>query len=81
VITVYSKDQCPKCVKAKELLHRKGVRYVEIDIEADEEAKVFLVSQGFQSLPQIEADGIFLEGGLAGLVSQSEDFFDQHKVS
>jgi hypothetical protein len=53
---------------------------VEIDIEADEEAKVFLVSQGFQSLPQIDADGIFLEGGLAGLVSQSEEFFDQHKV-
>jgi len=39
VITIYSKDQCPKCVKAKELLARKAVVYVEINIEADDEDK------------------------------------------
>jgi len=81
VITIYSKSQCPNCVRAKELLTRKGVRYVEINIEADDEAKIFLVDQGFRSVPQINVDGVFLEGGLAGLTNKSEDFFAAHKAN
>lgn len=80
MITVYSKSQCPNCVRAKNLLSNKGVRFVEIDIEADDEAKVFLVDQGFRSVPQINVDGVFLEGGLAGLTNKSEDFFEGHKA-
>lgn len=80
MITVYSKDQCPKCVQAKDLLTRKGVSYVDINIEADEEAKLFLVARGFKSVPQICVDGVFLDGGLSGLAEQSAEFFDHHKV-
>ena len=80
MITVYSKSQCPNCVRAKDLLSNKGVRFVEIDIEADDEAKVFLVDQGFRSVPQINVDGVFLEGGLAGLTNKSEGFFESHKA-
>ncbi len=80
MITVYSKSQCPNCVRAKELLTRKGVRYVEVNIEADDEAKVFLVDQGFRSVPQINVDGVFLEGGLDGLTNKSEDFFEAHRA-
>lgn len=80
MITIYSKSQCPNCVRAKELLTRKGVRYVEVNIEADDEAKVFLVDQGFRSVPQINVDGVFLEGGLDGLTNKSEDFFEAHRA-
>lgn len=80
MITVYSKDQCPKCVKAKELLARKAVVYVDINIETDDEAKLFLVSRGFRSVPQIEVDGVFLDGGLVGLAEQSEEFFQAHRA-
>lgn len=80
MITIYSKDECPKCVKAKELLARKAVVYVEINIEADDEAKLFLVNRGFRSVPQIEVDGVFIDGGLIGLAGQSEEFFDAHRA-
>jgi len=80
MITIYSKDQCPKCVQAKELLSKKGVSYVDINIEADQEAKVFLVARGFRSVPQIKVDGVFLDGGLAGLAAQSEAFFELHRA-
>jgi glutaredoxin len=80
VITIYSKEQCPKCVQAKELLNGKGVTFVDINIEADEEAKIFLVSRGFRSVPQIYVDGVFLDGGLPTLAQQSEDFFNQHRA-
>ena len=80
MITIYSKEQCPKCVQAKDLLIGKGVTFVDIDIEADEEAKIFLVSRGFRSVPQINVNGVFLDGGLSTLVQQSDDFFDLHKA-
>jgi glutaredoxin len=67
-------------VKAKELLARKAVVYVDINIETDDEAKLFLVSRGFRSVPQIEVDGVFLDGGLVGLAEQSEEFFQAHRA-
>ena len=81
MITVYSKSACPNCVRAKDLLTRKGVSYVEINIEADDEAKLFLVNNGFRSVPQIYVDGVFLDGGLTGLVNQSEEFFEAQKAN
>jgi glutaredoxin len=68
-------------VQAKDLLVRKGVPYIDINIEADEEAKLFLVARGFKSVPQINVDGVFLEGGLAGLAEQSAEFFAAHKTA
>ena len=81
MITVYSKSQRPNCVRAKDLLTKKGVRYAEINIEADDEAKMFLVNNGFRSVPQIYVDGVFLDDGLTGLVNQCDDFFDAHKAN
>ncbi len=80
MITVYSKSQCPNCVRAKDLLTRKGVKYVEINIELDGDARKFLVDHGFKSVPQISVDGVFLDGGLTGLANQSDDFFEAHKT-
>lgn len=81
MITIYSKDECPKCVQAKELLNRKGITFIDINIEADEEAKLFLVARGFKSVPQIYVDGVFLDGGLTGLAQQSAEFFEAHKTA
>jgi glutaredoxin len=81
VITVFSKSQCPNCVRAKDLLTRKGVRYIEINIEADSEAKLFLVNHGFKSVPQIYVDGVFLDDGLTGLANQCDAFFEAHKAN
>ena len=80
MITVYSKSSCPNCDRAKDLLTRMGSSYVVVDIEADDEAKLFLVNNGFRSVPQIFVDGVFLDGGLSGLTKQPEEFFEAHKA-
>ncbi len=58
-ITVYSKDYCPYCVKAKALLKRKGVAFSEIDITYDEALQKEMVekSGGRKTVPQIFIDG------------------------
>lgn len=67
-VLVYTKDWCPHCVRAKALLDRKGVRYVEVDIEHDpvSEAEMVERSGGRRTVPQIFIDGVHA-GGSADL--------------
>lgn len=53
-ILIYSKDQCPYCVKAKSLLQRKKKLFTEIKI-TDEKIKDEMIkkSGGRMTVPQI----------------------------
>jgi len=57
IITMYTKDYCPYCVKAKTLLKRKGVEssITEIDITRDEKLQQEMLSKsnGKRTVPQI----------------------------
>lgn len=54
-ITIYSKDYCPHCVRAKNLFTRKGKEYVEIDITHDAalQKEMLAKSNGQRTVPQI----------------------------
>ncbi|MGC3999181.1 MAG: glutaredoxin 3 [Anaeromyxobacter sp.] len=55
-VTVYTKDHCPCCVRAKRLLEKKGVGYEEIDVAGDDQLRGWLVEQtGQLTVPQIFA--------------------------
>ncbi len=53
-IVIYTKEVCPYCVKAKNLLRRKGVDFSEIKI-VDEKDKLEMMkkSGGRMTVPQI----------------------------
>ena len=68
MLTVYSKNNCPFCDKAKHLLKTNGFAYEEIKIDEDPEAREWLISQGHRTAPQIYlGETIFVEGGYQGL--------------
>jgi glutaredoxin len=76
MITVYSKNNCPFCDKAKGLLKLKGVAFQEIKIDEDSEAREFIVGEGHRTVPQLYKDGkLLVEGGYNGLARQQEDFW------
>lgn len=53
-ITIYSTQACPYCMRAKQLLERKGIGYQEIDVTDDaERAKMIEKSGGRRTVPQI----------------------------
>ncbi|MBI5067501.1 MAG: glutaredoxin [Deltaproteobacteria bacterium] len=55
-VRVYTKANCPFCVRAKALLGKKGVPYEEIDAEGNDDLRVWLAeTSGQKTLPQIFA--------------------------
>lgn len=54
-VVVYTKDYCPYCVKAKNLLTKKGVAFKEIDITHDTrlQEEMFARAEGRRTVPQI----------------------------
>jgi glutaredoxin len=80
MITIYSKNNCPFCDKAKGLLKLKGITYTEVKIDEVPEAREFVVAEGHRTVPQIYQDGkLLVEGGYTGLAKQTPDFFNQLK--
>ena len=54
-VTIYSRDYCPYCVRAKALLDQKQVSYTEISIDKQPEKRVEMIerSKGGMTVPQI----------------------------
>jgi len=75
MITVYSKNNCPFCDRAKALLESKDIPFKTIMMEDEPTAREFLMEQGLRSVPQIFKDGVLLPGGFQGLAAKDEAFF------
>ena len=63
-VLIYTKQKCPNCTSAKQLLKSKGLMYVERDVEAN---PALLEDLPVRQMPQIFIDGQRV-GGLAGLI-------------
>ncbi len=62
-IKIYTTSHCPYCVKAKEFLRNKGVKYKEIDVEANKDAALEMVELSGQSgVPVLEIGDTIIVG-------------------
>ena len=61
-IEIYTTNYCPFCIKAKTLLNKKKIKFVEIDISNDENLreKMSAMTNGARSVPQIFADNVHI---------------------
>lgn len=57
-VEIYTWSTCPFCIRAKALLDRKGVDYIEHQIDGDEAARREMAKRtgGPRSVPQIFVD-------------------------
>ena len=68
MITIYSKDGCPYCVNAKDLLEEYNIECNVVKIDEDDDAKTFVVGEGHRTVPQLYVNKTLLvEGGFDGL--------------
>ena len=59
---LYSKPNCPNCVKLKAYFKKNTIDFTEIDITQDDTAMDKLISAGLRTLPVVELDGELLPG-------------------
>jgi len=72
-ITIYSKNNCPYCVRAKMLLDSKKVNYTEINVEDHPEQREIMIkrSNGRKTFPQVLI-GEFHVGGCDDLYALND---------
>jgi glutaredoxin 3 len=63
-VEIYTWSSCPFCIRAKGLLNRKGIEFIEYSIDGDENArdKMAARSNGRRSVPQIFIDDRHIGG-------------------
>lgn len=63
-IVIYTKDHCPYCVKAKQLLTIKKQKFTEIDISKNPEKREEMVAKvpNARTVPQIFINGKHIGG-------------------
>jgi glutaredoxin 3 len=61
-ITIYTKDYCPFCIKAKSLLTMKKIKFTEINLNEnpDQFDKMLEKSNGARTVPQIFNDNNYI---------------------
>ena len=74
MLTVYSKNNCPYCDKAKHLLTTKNIPFSVVNIDEDSDAREWLIGQGHRTAPQLYlGESLFVEGGYQGLAKLSDE--------
>ncbi len=73
-VEIYTWQYCPFCIRAKSLLNKKNIQFIEYKIDGDESAreKMSQRANGKRSLPQIFIDNNSI-GGCDDLYSLEED--------
>ncbi|WP_139850854.1 glutaredoxin 3 [Acinetobacter pullicarnis] len=63
-IKIYSTNSCPYCVRAKQLLERKGIAFTEVNlsVEAPEVRLELMEKTNHRTVPQIFINDDFIGG-------------------
>lgn len=62
-VKVYSTKTCPWCVKAKEFLKSKNVKFEDIDVGADRKAATEMIEKsGQMGVPVLDINGTIIVG-------------------
>lgn len=62
-VIVYGTSHCPWCKKTKDWLKEHKIKFKDVDVEEDEEARNYIVNKSGQTgVPQIEIDGEVIVG-------------------
>ncbi|WP_336276383.1 glutaredoxin 3 [Bartonella sp. CB178] len=61
-IVLYTRPNCPYCVKARDLLDKKGVQYTDIDASTSFRQEMVKKANGRNTFPQIFIGGYHVGG-------------------
>ena len=77
-ITLYSKDGCPFCEKAKAWFNERGLTFTEMKMNDQEQRMAFYQKTGTKSMPQVYFDDMLI-GTYNDLVDKGEKELNKNK--
>lgn len=76
-VKVYSTPTCPWCVRAKDYLKQKKVRFSEVDVSRDAAgAREMIQKSGQRGVPVLDIDGTIIVGFDKPAIEQALGFTD-----
>lgn len=78
-VTIYTKDNCSWCVKAKELMNKLNIHYTELKLDRDftrDELRILIGEHLPLTVPQI-----FIDNHRIGGYEDFADYCDNHGLS
>ena len=78
MFTIYTKNNCSWCVKAKEMLKENNIMYKEYNIDEDHTSKMVLKSLRLKTVPQIWDEIDSHLGGYQNLVKWLGEYNDKN---
>ncbi|MBI2829649.1 MAG: glutaredoxin family protein [Chloroflexi bacterium] len=70
IVKVYSTPTCPFCKSVKKFLEENGIKYTELNVAEDVEARRTLVSRGQMGVPVTDINGEWVIGFDKGKLKQ-----------
>jgi glutaredoxin-like protein len=64
-VTVFSREGCPHCVRAKGMLHDAGIQFEELVLNRDFSESTIRAISGMTTVPQVFIDGVRIGGSEA----------------
>ena len=61
-VVIFSGNHCPACIKAKEFFSELGIKYIERNIDENEQAEKDMAELGSESLPTIVVNNKVIVG-------------------
>ncbi|MCB0421064.1 MAG: glutaredoxin [Bdellovibrionales bacterium] len=72
MVTIYTKNVCPYCVRAKQYFETHSIAYTEINLGNDfDKIEALKLKTGFMTLPQIFVNDQFI-GGYTDMIAKIE---------
>ena len=77
-VIIYTTEYCPYCVRAKDILDRKNIKYSEIRVDLNPELREeMMVKSGRHTVPQLFINGQSIGGCYELQVLDSQGKLDQ----
>lgn len=68
-IKIYSRENCPYCVKLKDWFKERNIEFLEVVLDNQEAIQEFLLEcPGLKTVPQILVDDVLIFGGHDGFM-------------
>jgi glutaredoxin-like protein len=61
-VTVFSREGCPYCTRAKDLLHEAGIQFEELVLNRDVSESTIRAVSGMSTVPQVFVNGDYIGG-------------------